>query len=205
MKRPGPAVSVIPLVYLSIWLVCAALVFAGSMHDNWFWLSARSIPVRDVVPARTAVPAAKPEPAAPQVQEATPVPVRSMRPEITNPRFETTQQGLSASFDLGVVPSGPPTLQWQASPAAWAVNVPGSWKVKGNAELDIPHPAFRSVLILNNGKRAKFRFYYRDPRHSQGTEPEVRLTDRGITISIPADQTTSRPAPAAEAPAQQTR
>ncbi len=179
----------VPLVYLAVWSALVVFLMAVGLRGSAVLLFGETTapvpePARTPAPARA--PAAAPAPVILPGPESAPVQVhvRSGRREISHPVFDTAGAAFVCSYELGVAPEQGFTMQRQTRTAAWMVDVPGRWRLIGPAETDVDHPLVRSVLVLINERRARFKIYYRDPLHSPGQQPEVRLTDRGISITI---------------------
>ncbi len=179
----------VPLVYLALW--SALVVFLGAVGLRGsaallFSETTAAVPEPAQAPATAPVPATAPAPVMLPAPEPAPVQVhvRSGRREISHPAFDTAGTSFTCSYDLGVAPAGGFKILRQDRVSAWMVDVPGTWRVIGPASTASNHPLISSVLVLVNASRARFKIYYRDPRHSPGQQPEVRLTDRGISITI---------------------
>ena len=202
--------SPIPIIYLGIWMLCVLLLFLFGINSYLAWLTANVVlqepPKYERVNTSTAhdearqremlarpLPVVPPaalqpdKPAAPKapVQEAAAAPhVRSGRPVIDNPRFGTEQDSFSVSFDLGIEPSGEVSITKQNKVAAWMINLPGRWTMPGKAYIDVDHPLVKTIVVLVNKTRARFKLFYRDPGHELKSPPKVTLTDRGISIVL---------------------
>ncbi|MDO5483527.1 MAG: hypothetical protein Q4F27_01330 [Desulfovibrionaceae bacterium] len=197
MKKPQFSV---PWLYGFIWLGLVGCIFAYSMAGNWGYLLLPTQAPQETIKTPAASPApgvsthslsALLPPQAPLNTQPLPPdtvkPVHSGKPLVSSPQFDTSGPNFTASFDLGIA-ADKSHASWQATPAAWMVDVPGQWQRQGREEYQIQHGLIRKARIMLYKDKVRFKFYFNDRKQKRGPLPLVDLTERGISITITKQQ-----------------
>lgn len=205
-----------PTLFCALWFVVAAIMFTVCVGEDFSLLAKRfsreewpeerlRVPpaLRSPLPSETQASHSNPgEPTLRELLDAPeetpvihPLTIHGARygvpPSENSPgsaEVVSTSSGaesFTVVLDLGQTPPEA-DVTFQRSPAAWFVDIPGTWRRKGPITYDFSSGTVRKLQVLMQGNRLRLAFYYRTRSAPQGEKPFVESDGHVLNVTVPA-------------------